>query len=56
MLVDDRVPLVVLVVPLLWSTIGALAAFTLGMHFDLALIAAAGAYAYLAWPRSRITA
>ena len=57
MFVDDRVPLAVLVVPLLWSMIGASAAFTLGMHLDLALIAAAGVYAYLTWPSiSRIAA
>jgi Family of unknown function (DUF6064) len=38
LLVDERLPVALVVVPLLWSVIGGSAAFTLGMHADLALI------------------
>jgi hypothetical protein len=49
MLLEGRVPLVLIVVPLLWSAIGGSAAFTLGMHVDLALIVAGCALTYFAW-------
>ncbi len=50
------VPRVLLVVPILWSIVGASAALQLGIREDLGLPAAALAAAILLWPRRGATA